>query len=137
MLHHVGWYEGRCVDIAEFDAEMKRRGIELTKAQLDFLSEFSDLQFIFDDDSWQFFSLKSILKNYHPLFIGKTLRNVKVVGENIFECGCTIGSGIYLCGNGLLATGAEYLLGRTTMECVNSLCNAVSEESEWLNTIFQ
>ena len=78
------------------------------------------------------YSLEEILENYKPLFIGKSLHNVKVVGDNIFECGSTLGSGIYLCGNGLLATEAEYFLGRTTMECINNLCNRVSDSSEWL-----
>lgn len=133
MLEHVGWYPGRRVYMSEFDLKMRQRGIELTKEQLDFLSEFSGLQFIFDDNSWRFYSLESILEYYHPLIIGTSCRNVRVVGKNIFECGCTMGSGIYLCENGLLAHGPEHLLGRTTMECVNHLCNYVSEDSKWLD----
>ncbi len=134
MLKHVGWYEGRRVDVTEFNLEMKQRGIVLTKNQLDFLSEFSGLDFIFDNDSWQFWSLKSITQNYKPLFIGsKQQRNVMVVGENIFQCGNTMGSDIYLCANGLLTTRPEHPLGRTTMECVNHLCNFISDNSKWLD----
>lgn len=133
MLKHVGWYPGRRAYMSEFDLKMKQRGIELTKEQFDFLSEFSGLQFIFKSDSWCFWSLDDILNNYKPLFIGaKRQRNAMIVGENIFQCGNTMGSDIYLCENGILATGSQHPLGRTTMECVNQLCNYVSEDVEWL-----
>ena len=111
---------------------MRQRGIQLTKEQISFLCEFSDLNFIFDDISWRFYSPEYILNNYQPLVAGTSNRNVKVVGNNIFECGCTEGSGIYLCDNGLLATGVN-LLGRTTMECINHLCNFIPDNSKWID----
>lgn len=131
MLKHVGWFKGRCVDTVEFDLKMKQRGIMLTKEQLCFLSEFSGLKFIFDDDSWRFYSLENIQNEYRPFKVNTKLRNINIFGKHIFECGCTMGGGIYLCDNGLLSDGSN-MLGRTKMECVNHLCNWVSKDSKWL-----
>ena len=36
MLRFFGWYEGRHIDTTAFEQELNRRGIELSKKQLDF-----------------------------------------------------------------------------------------------------
>lgn len=62
MLRFFGWYEGRHIDTTAFEQELNRRGIELSKEQLDFFGEFSGLDFSFDSDCWYFYSLEQILK---------------------------------------------------------------------------
>lgn len=69
MLRFFGWYEGRHIDTTVFEQELNRRGIELSKKQLDFFGEFSGLYFSFDSDCWSFYSLEEILKQKKIIFV--------------------------------------------------------------------
>lgn len=134
ILRHFGWYESRHIDTTEFEQKMEKRGIEFTKAQLDFLSEFSGLTFELPDYVyWTFYSLDEIAENYVPI----PLNSRKVLVENAFVCGNDGDGSIFLTSDGLLALGVNTLLGRTAMECINHLCNDSNENPPWLDTLLK
>ncbi len=137
ILRHFGWYEGRHIDTSEFEHKMKKRGIKFTKAQLDFLGEFSDLTFELPDYyvCWTFYSLDKISENYVPIPHPENSREVLV--ENAFVCGNDGNGSIFLSSDGLLALGVNTLLGRTTMECLNHLCNYSHENEPWLDELLK
>ncbi len=137
ILRHFGWYKGRHIDTSEFKQKMKKRGIEFTKAQLDFLSEFSGLTFELPDYyvCWTFYSLDKISENYVPIPHPKDGR--KVLVENAFVCGNDGNGPVFLSSDGLLALGVNTPLGRTTMECLNHLCNYSHENEPWLDELLE
>lgn len=115
---------------------MKKRGIEFTKAQLDFLSEFSDLTFELPDYVyWTFYSLDEIAENYVPIPLPEN--GHKVLIENAFACGNDGDGSIFLTSDGLPALGVNTLLGRTSMECINHLCNNATKNDPWLDTLLK
>ena len=136
ILRHFGWYEGRHIDTSEFEQKMKKRGIEFTKAQLDFLSEFGDLIFLLPGVVWNFSSLSDISELYTsmPVNPGKQSR---IVTEYAFACGFEDGGVLYLTADGLIATSQNNPLGRTTMECINHLCNYTAENDPWLDKLLK
>ncbi|MDE7362385.1 MAG: SUKH-3 domain-containing protein [Oscillospiraceae bacterium] len=136
ILRHFGWYEGRHIDTSEFEQKMKKRGIEFTKAQLNFLSEFGDLSFLLPGVVWNFSSLSDILEHYTsmPVNPGKQSR---IITEHAFACGFEDGGVLYLTVDGLIATSQNNPLGRTTMECINHLCNYTTENDPWLDNLLK
>lgn len=130
MLRFFGWYEGRHIDTTAFEQEMKRRGIELSKRQLDFFDEFSGLDFIFDSDVWYFYSLDQIMeqnKINDPVLEKTNPRKYQTV-----LCGKTMGGPIAVDAEGIIRFFYAIPLGRTTMECINHLCEGVREECKWI-----
>lgn len=136
ILRHFGWYEGRHIDTTEFEQKMKKRGIDFTKAQLDFLSEFSGLEFELSDYYyWKVYSLDRISENYVPIAQPDAHRKVRI--EDAFGCGDDGNGLIFLSSDGLLALGVNTPLGRTTMECINHLCNDSNENPPWLEKLLK
>lgn len=136
ILRHFGWYDGRHIDTAEFEQKMKHRGIDFTKAQLDFLGEFSGLTFELSDYYyWKIYSLDKILENYVPIAQPDAHRKVRI--EDAFGCGDDGNGLIFLSSDGLLALGVNTPLGRTTMECINHLCNYSHENPPWLEKLLK
>lgn len=127
MLRFFGWYEGRHIDTAEFEKEMDRRGIELSKKQLDFFSEFSGLYFSFDSDCWGFDTLDEILTKDKYYAEPSSPCKYKTV-----LCGKTMGGPIAVDGEGIIRSFYAIPLGRTTMECINYLCEGISEDCKWI-----
>ncbi len=137
ILRHFGWYEGRHIDTSEFEQKAQRHGIEFTREQLDFLSEFSGLEFELSiyESCWRFYSLDKILENYVPIAQSDAQRNVRI--EDAFGCGDDGNGLIFLSSDGLLALGVNTPLGRTTMECLNHLCNDSHENESWLEELLK
>lgn len=127
MLRFFGWYEGRHIDTTAFEQELNRRGIELSKEQLDFFGEFSGLYFSFDSDCWCFYTLDEILAKDKCFAEQSTPCKYKVV-----LCGDTMGGPLAIDGDGIIQFFYAIPQGRTTMECINSLCEGVSEDCKWI-----
>lgn len=117
-LRKAGWYEGRCVDITELNAKFNECNIFLSKAQLDFLREFSGITVKDDSNGYKcrFLSAKKILNDQLP--------NCNNNGRRRDDYSlCVIVSdaadfSYYLKPNGII-TFCGIPLGRTTMECIN------------------
>lgn len=136
ILRHFGWYESRHIDTTEFEQKMEKRGIEFTKAQLDFLSEFSDLYFSLPGVNWNFLSLNDILEHYTLMPVNPEKQS-KVITKRAFTFGYDDGGALYLTSDGLIATSPNKPLGRTTMECINHLCNYTAENDPWLDELLK
>ena len=130
MLRFFGWYEGRHIDTTAFEQELNRRGIELSKEQLDFFGEFSGLYFNFDSDCWYFYSLEQILEQNK--IIDHVLEKRNSRKHPTVLCGKTMGGPLAVDGNGIIQFFYAYPQGRTTMECINNLCEGVSEDCKWI-----
>ncbi len=130
MLRFFGWYEGRHIDTTAFEQELNRRGIELSKEQLDFFAEFSGLDFNFDSDCWYFYSLEQILEQNK--IIDHVLEKRNPRKHPTVLCGKTMGGPLGVDGNGIIQFFYAYPQGRTTMECINNLCEGVSEDCKWI-----
>ena len=130
MLRFFGWYEGRHIDTTAFEQELNRRGIELSKEQLDFFAEFSGLDFNFDSDCWYFYSLEQILEQNKIMDHVLEKRNPRK--HPTVLCGKTMGGPLAVDGNGIIQFFYAYPQGRTTMECINNLCEGVSENCKWI-----
>ena len=130
MLRYFGWYEGRHIDTTAFEQELNRRGIELSKKQLDFFGEFSGLYFSFDSDCWYFDSLEEILTK-DKYYVEQSSNNDKNQYKIIY-CGGTMGGPLAVDPNGIINCFWGIPRGRTTMECINHLCENVNRDCKWL-----
>ena len=130
MLRFFGWYEGRHIDTTAFEQEMNRRGIKLSKEQLDFFAEFSGLYFSFDRDFWSFDSLEKILAE-DKYYVEQSSNDGKNPYKIIY-CGNTVGGPLAVDPSGIINFFWGIPQGRTTMECINSLCEGVSEDCKWI-----
>ncbi len=130
MLRFFGWYEGRHVDTTAFEQEMNRRGIKLSEKQLAFFSEFSGLSFDFDGDFFYFCSLEQIMKEKKitdPVLEKRNPRKYPTI-----LCGETVGGTLAVDSEGIIRYFYDIPWGRTTMECINHLCEGVSEDWKWI-----
>lgn len=115
-LREAGWYEGRCVDATGFQSELERVNINFSKAQLDFIKEFSGIT-VEDSEGLmcRFLSMEEILddmlQNYADTH-GCNEYLVDVIDSDVSDFPYRIYS------NGIIkCRGIPQ--GRTTMECVN------------------
>lgn len=130
MLRFFGWYEGRHIDTTAFEQELNRRGIELSKEQLDFFAEFSGLDFDFDSDCWYFYSLEQILEQNKSIDHVLEKRNPRK--HPTVLCGKTMGGPLAVDGEGIIQFFYAIPQGRTTMECINHLCESVNRDCKWI-----
>lgn len=130
MLRFFGWYEGRHIDTTAFEQELNRRGIELSKEQLDFFAEFSGLDFDFDSDCWYFYSLEQILEQNKSIDHVLEKRNPRK--HPTVLCGKTMGGPLAVDGEGIIQFFYAIPQGRTTMECINHLCENVNRDCKWI-----
>lgn len=130
MLRFFGWYEGRHIDTTAFEQELNRRGIELSKEQLDFFAEFSGLDFNFDSDCWYFYSLEQILEQNKIMDHVLEKRNPRK--HPTVLCGKTMGGPLAVDGEGIIQFFYAIPQGRTTMECINHLCEGVPKDCKWI-----
>ena len=105
-----------------------RRGIKLSEKQLAFFREFSGLHFSFDRDAWGFDSLERILteKEYY-CEVSREKNDYKVI-----YCGYTQGGPLAIDPDGIINLLWGHPWGRTTMECINHLCEDVPEDYKWI-----
>lgn len=138
MLKFFGWFEGRRVDTANFECEIKHRGIELTQKQLDFLAEFSGLSFDFHNDylCWWFYTLEEILQDYSPQlrtgYEETVTRNGEIVAFKSLVCGDSVDCMVPISvdSEGRLLRG-DILLGRNAIESINHLANYAKRDKKW------
>ncbi len=130
MLRYFGWYEGRHIDTTAFEQELNRRGIELSKEQLDFFREFSGLYFSFNSDCWYFYSLEEILKQ--KKIIDPVLEKRNPRKHPTVLCGKTMGGPLAVDAEGIIRFFYSIPQGRTTMECINHLCEGVNRDCKWI-----
>lgn len=117
-LREAGWYEGRRVDTTRFQSELERVGICLSKAQLDFIKEFSGIT-VEDSEGLmcQFLSMEEILDDILPYYTNNKRRRdedflMRVINSDVADFPyCIDSNGIIKC------RGNPW--GRTTMEGVN------------------
>lgn len=129
MLRFFGWYEGRHIDTTAFEQEVNRRGIELSKEQLDFFGEFSGLYFSFDSLFWCFDSLEEILTK--DKYYVEESSNIDKNQYKIIYCGVFGDLPIAITPNGIINLFWAIPQGRTTMECINNLCESVNKDCKW------
>lgn len=117
-LRKAGWYEGRCVDVTGFQSELERVNINLSKAQLDFIKEFSGITVEESEGLMcRFLSMEEILDDILPYYTNNKRRRdkdflMKVIDSDVADFPyCIDSSGIIEC--------RGFPQGRTTMECVN------------------
>ncbi len=113
VLRKAGWYEGRCIDITDFNNKMKERNIILSKPQLVFLSEFSGIGFSCGSEYCKFYSLNEIINNCDFVLDEYDNYSLMVI-ENV-------GQPYYIDSSGIIDGIEDMPLGRTTMECINHL----------------
>ena len=130
MLRFFGWYEGRHIDTTAFEQELNRRGIELSKEQLDFFAEFSGLCFSFSSDFWCFDSLEGILAE-DKYYVEQSSNDGKNPYKIIY-CGDTMGGPLAVDPSGIINFFWGFPQGRTTMECINHLCENVDRDCKWI-----
>lgn len=130
MLRFFGWYEGRHIDTTAFEQELNRRGIELSKEQLDFFGEFSGLYFTFDSNCWYFDSLEVILTKDE--YYAEQSSNDEKNQYKIIYCGGTMGGPLAVDPSGIINFFWGFPQGRTTMECINHLCESVNRDCKWI-----
>lgn len=130
MLRFFGWYEGRHIDTTAFEQELNRRGIELSKKQLDFFGEFSGLYFTFDSNCWYFDSLEVILTKDE--YYAEQSSNDEKNQYKIIYCGGTMGGPLAVDPSGIINFFWGFPQGRTTMECINHLCESVNRDCKWI-----
>ncbi len=138
MLRYFGWYEGRHVDTTGFEREMRRRGIELTQKQLDFLAEFSGLHFNFDEEylCWWFFTLDEILQERTPRlrtgYWETVTHNGEIIATKVLNCGdqVDVPVPISIDSEGRLIMG-DILYGRNAIESINHLANDADWDEKW------
>lgn len=130
MLRFFGWYEGRHIDTTAFEQEMNRRGIKLSKEQLDFFAEFSGLYFSFDRDFWAFHSLEKILAK-DEYYVEQSSNDGKNPYKIIY-CGYTVSGPLAVDPSGIINFFWGFPQGRTTMECINHLCESVNRDCKWI-----
>ena len=118
-LREAGWYEGRCVDITKFSSELEQRDINLSKAQLDFIKEFSGIT-VEESEGFicRFLSTEELLENILQYCTSDRRRrdeySVKVIVSDAADFPYRIYS------NGIIkCRGIPQ--GRTTMECINQV----------------
>lgn len=120
VLRGAGWFEGRRIDVSEFNEKMMERGVFLSQAQLDFLSEFSGIGFSFKSEFCRFYSLSEILDNCDTC-LDDNGNPMLAVAENM-------GPPYYIDQNGILDGLTDVKLGRTAIEGLNFL---VKETFGW------
>lgn len=119
-LREAGWYEGRCVDTTRFQSELERVDIILSKAQLDFIKEFSGIT-VEDSEGLmcRFLSMEEILDDILPYYTNNKRRRdedflMRVINSDVSDFPYCIDS------NGIIECRG-FPQGRTTMEGVNNV----------------
>lgn len=133
ILRHFGWYQGRHIDVTEFNSEMDKRGLELSEQQLAFFSEFSGLEVIFIpyDHNWRFFSLDEVLEVTEFAFIDRLYDGNMSPSEPSVQIGFWEDAPIYLTPDGRIFGMRSVPFGRTILECINYFANEVPENYKY------
>lgn len=118
-LREAGWHEGRCVDATGFQSELERVDINLSKAQLDFIKEFSGIT-VEDSEGLmcRFLSMEEILDDILPYYTNNKRRRDEYLVDVIVSDAAD--HPYYIDSNGIIKCWG-IPKGRTTMECINQV----------------
>lgn len=133
ILRHFGWYEGRHIDITEFNSEMKKRGFVLSEQQLEFFSEFSGLEWYFvqSDYDLKFFTLEDVLEWGKPEYIDRLYDGSILPGEMLIYIGLFEEGPLYLSADGRIFDVHFLPRGRTAWEGINNLVNHIPKNYDY------
>ena len=124
ILKAAGWHEDRRINIAGFEKKLQLRGIELSDVQRAYFTEFGDLNDLYSDEYW-FHSLDRIAEKgeYKEIVVsdGKSIHNV-------IECIGSMSGEYGIDSDGIIRFHMWNKMGRTTMECINHICENMYTE---------
>lgn len=139
MMRHFGWYEGRRVDTSEFERELKKHDITLSNIQLDAISEFSGLEFLFSRSNWnlEFHSIEQMIDDlscnkldFRPEVYD--FHSKRLIGKNVLQFGW-YDMGIFsISEDGKIFLDGDKPRGRTTLEFIYAFEKDIPENVMWL-----
>lgn len=124
VLKLGGWYENRYTDTTLLCRNMSEKGVALTDNQLKFISEFNGLHYIGDAGYFEFYSIAELLE-FELEFLEVAEWHGECIGCNVLEIGQSSIGTICIDSNGILLNSGSYPIGRTIMECIQSLVNSI------------
>lgn len=133
VLKHFGWYEGRRIDVTEFEKAMRNHGIVLTEQQLSFFSEFSGLNMWFEpsDRDFYFYTLEQVLEIRYLHHINSLRDGSILPGETLIQVGISEDAEIFLSSDGRIFNINDLPKGRNTIESINTLINQIPENYKY------
>lgn len=139
MLRHFGWCEGRRVDTTDFERELKKHGIVLSQIQLDAISEFSGLQFLFSRSSWNL-EFNSIERMIDDLSCNKLdfrpevydFHSKRLIGKNVLEFGWYDMGYFSISEDGKIFLDGDDPRGRNILEFIYAFEIDMPENVSWL-----
>ncbi len=134
ILEHFGWYQGRHIDVTEFEKTMKNHGFTLTEHQLAFFSEFSGLEWYFaqsGDYDLKFLTLEEVLEWSETEHIERLYDGSILPGEMLIYIGLFQEGPLYLSSDGRIFNIHFLPLGRTALEGINNLVNHIPKDYDY------
>lgn len=139
MMQHFGWYEGRRVDTSELERELKKHDITLSQIQLDAISEFSGLEFLFSRSSWnlEFNSIERMVDdlscnklNFKPEVYD--FYSKRLIGKNVLEFGLYDMGYFSISEDGKIFFDGDDPRGRTILELIYAFEKDIPNNVKWL-----
>lgn len=139
MLRYFGWYEGRCVDTSEFEREIKKYKITLSKVQLDVMREFSGLTFNFSICDWnqEFYTFEEMIERIRGNDLDfetevYDFHSKRLIGKNVFEFGSDDQNFFSIAEDGKIFRSGVYPIGRTVLEYIYAFGDRLPKNVRWL-----
>lgn len=139
MMRHFGWYEGRRVDTSELERELKKHDITLSQIQLDAISEFSGLEFLFSRSSWnlEFNSIERMIDDlscneldFKPEVYD--FYSKRLIGKNVLEFGWYDMRYFSISEDGKIFFDGDDPRGRSTLEFIYAFEKDMPVNVRWL-----
>ncbi len=124
ILKSNGWHENRYTDTSLFYRYMSDMGVVLTEKQLKVISEFNGLHYTSEAGYFEFYSINELCE-FELEFLEKAEWHGENIGCNVLEIGQSSIGKICVDSNGVLLNSGSYPIGRTLMECIQSLVNSI------------
>lgn len=139
MMRHFGWYEGRRVDTSELERELRKHDITLSQIQLDAISEFSGLEFLFSCSDWNL-EFNSIERMIDDLSCNKLdfrpevydFHSKRLIGKNVLQFGWYDMGYFSISEDGKIFLDGDDPRGRTTLEFIYAFEEDIPENVKWL-----
>lgn len=139
MLRHFGWYEGRGVDTAELERELKNHDIILSQIQLSAIREYSGLDFLFSDHNANryFLSIESMLDKLSrdQLNFDAEIYDFEskiLIGKNALEIGTDDQNYFSISEDGKIFLEGVEPIGRTLLEYIYAFGESLPKNARWL-----
>ncbi len=139
MMRHFGWYEERRVDTSELERELKKHDITLSQIQLDAISEFSGLEFLFSRSSWnlEFNSIERMIDDlsrneldFKPEVYD--FYSKRLIGKNVLEFGWYDMGYFSISEDGKIFFDGDDPRGRSTLEFIYAFEKNMPVNVRWL-----